>query len=108
MERTFTYEFETGAYYLENSDEYEYDCVEFEYTVYDNDIKNAIIDILFDCYFSDKEQKLFNTNQRVIIKKALKIFTDDNDNWEKLAEGLKDDLMEYFEDDAYSEYKNRG
>ena len=42
------------------------------------------------------------------IKNALKNLTDDNDNWEDLADDFESELKEYFEDDAYEEYKNRG
>ena len=42
------------------------------------------------------------------IKKALKNLTDDNDNWEDLADDFESELKEVFEDVAYEEYKNRG
>lgn len=97
MEKTFTYQFRTRDY----DDEY-------EYTVKYDKLKTAIVDELFYTYFSDSEIKLFSTNQVCIIKKALKNLTDDNDNWEDLADDFESELKERFEDDAYEKYKDRG
>jgi hypothetical protein len=99
MERTYTYQFQTRQY----GDEYDYN--EYEYTVEDSDLKTAIVDELFYTYFKEKE--MFDTNQILVIKKALKNFTDDNDNWEELANDFESELKEYFRDNAYEEYKNR-
>ena len=93
MERTYTY-------YTVNDDEY-------EYTVEDNELKDAIVDELFYCYFNENERLFFSADQIVVIKKALKNYTDDNDNWEDLADDFESDLKEVFRDDAYEEYKNR-
>ena len=94
MERTYTY-------YTVNDDEY-------EYTAENKKLKTAIIDELFYTYFDKKERALFSANQICVIKKALKNFTDDNDNWEKLADDFESELKEYFRDDAYEKYKDRG
>lgn len=107
MEKTFTYQFETQGYYLESSDEYEYDYDEYEYTVCGEKLETAIVNELFYCYFNEKERFLFSADQIATIKKALKNLTDDNDNWEALADDFESDLKEVFRDDAYEEYKNR-
>lgn len=103
MEKTYTYQFKTRQHYIASSDEYEYDYDEYEYTVENGDLKDAIVDELFDTYFKEKE--MFDTNQIIVIKKALRNLTDDNDNWEDLAEDFEDELKECFKDDAYEEYK---
>ena len=109
MEKTFKYQFTTGCYYLEDSDEMEYSYEDFEYSPLEDDLKDAIVEELFYLYFDKKERELFDTtNQRVAIKKALRKFTDDNDNWEELANDFESELKEYFRDEAYEEYKNRG
>lgn len=102
MEKTVTYKFETVQY----GDEYDYD--EYEYTVKDDKLKNAIVDELFYNYFKESARKLFSVNQVCEIKKALKNFTDDNDNWEDLADDYDSELKERFRDDAYEKYKDRG
>lgn len=102
MERTYNYKFETRQY----GDEYDYD--EYEYTVEDEKLENAIVDELFYCYFNEKERALFSVNQICVIKKALKNFTDENNNWEDLADDFESELKEYFRDDAYEKYKDRG
>lgn len=93
MERTYTY-------YTVNDDEY-------EYTAEDNELKDAIVDELFYCYFKKEGNPLFSVYQIVAIKKALKNLTDDNDNWEDLADDFESELKEVFSDVAYEEYKNR-
>ena len=109
MEKTFTYQFEKNGYYIESSDEYECDYDEYEYTACGDELKDAIVEELFYLYFDKKERELFDTtNQRVAIKKALRKFTDDNDNWEELANDFESELEEYFRDEAYEEYKSRG
>ena len=108
MEKTFTYEFETKGYYISGSDEYEYDYDEYEYTVEDYDLKDAIVDELLDCYFKKEEIILFSADQIFAIRKSLKAYTDDNDNWEQLLEDFEYELKERFRDDAYEEYKERG
>ena len=94
MEKTFTY--------------YDVNDTEMNYTPTEDELKKAIVYELFYCYFKEKEREMFNTDQICVIKKALKNFTDDNDNWEDLADDFESELKEYFRDDAYEEYKNRG
>lgn len=108
MERTYTYKFETREYYLASSDEYEYDYDEYEYTPEDDELCSAIIECVYETYFEKiaKENKWDNGTKRA-IKKGLFTYTEDNDNWEDLADDFESELKEYFRDDAYEEYKNR-
>lgn len=108
MERTYTYKFETREYYLASSDEYEYDYDEYEYTPEDDELYSAIIECVYEAYFEkiSKEKKWDNETKRA-IKKGLFTYTEDNDNWEDLADDFESELKEYFRDDAYEEYKNR-
>ena len=102
MEKTFTYKFETRQY----GDEYDYE--KYDYTPSEEELERAIVDELFYNYFDEKERKSFSVNQMCAIKNALKKLTNDNDNWEDLADDFESELKEYFRDDAYEEYKNRG
>ena len=94
MEKTFTY--------------YDVNDNEIKYTPKDDELKKAIVDELFYTYFDEKTRKSFSVNQMCEIKSALKRLTDDNDNWEDLADDFESELKEHFRDDAYEEYKNRG
>jgi hypothetical protein len=109
MERTYTYKIEKKEYYLESSDEYEYDYEEYEYTPEDDALYYAIIECVYETYFDKiaKEHKWDNETKRA-IKKGLFTYTEDNDNWEELADDFEDKLKEYFKDDAYEKYKYRG
>jgi hypothetical protein len=97
MERTYTYQF---------GDEYGYE--DYDYTVYDYELKEAIACELYFSYFSKEERLSFGANQVLAIKNALVKLTNDNDNWEDLAENFESELKEYFEDNAYEEYKDKG
>lgn len=94
MERTYTY--------------YDVNDTKINYTPSEDELKKAIVDELFYTYFKKEERLKFSVNQMCAIKNALKNLTDDNDNWEKLADDFESELKEYFRDDAYEEYKNRG
>ena len=106
MEKTFTYQFETKGYYIASSDEYEYDYDEYEYTPKDDALYYAIIECVYETYF-DKiaKENDWNIETKRAIKKGLYTYTEDNDNWEDLANDFESELKEYFRDDAYEEYK---
>jgi hypothetical protein len=93
MEKTFTY-------YLE-------DETKIEYTPHSDDLKDAIVEEIFWCYFNKEERELFNTKQRIAIKKALRNLTDDNDNWETLLKDFEENVKDFFEDKAKENYKYR-
>ena len=94
MERTYTY--------------YDVNDREINYTPEDDDLKDAIVEEMFYIYFSDKERNLFNSSQSIAVKKAFRNLTDDNDNWEDLADDFESELKEHFEEKAREEYKYRG
>lgn len=107
MEKTFTYEFETRGYFLENSDEYEYDYDKYEYAPEYDALFYAIIECVYDTYFGkiEKENKWDYSTIRA-IKKGLWTYTEDNNNIKQLANDFESELKEYFKEDAYQEYKN--
>lgn len=92
MEKTFIY--------------YDVNGKETNYTAQDKELKNAIIDEMFETYFTIEERLLFNIGQILAIKKALTKLTNDNDNWEQLLDDFGDELKEYFEQEAreYNKY----
>lgn len=88
MGKSFTYEIITECGYIENSDEYDYWGDEFEYEVDYRDLEDAIVDIIAEGYFNGD-------------KKLIKEFLDDYDLYDYLAEGLEDELRDYFEEEAF-------
>lgn len=100
MIKTFTYKIETKRYYIPSSDEYESDYIERKYTPDDNELKDAIIEEVFYTYLSKKERNSFSDEQTRLIKSVLRRFTEDNDNWDKLADDFESELQEAFEQDA--------
>ena len=59
MKKTFTYQFQTDCFYIESSDEYDYEYDEYIYTVEEDDLKDAIIEELFYAYFTEKGKNNF-------------------------------------------------
>lgn len=108
MERTFTYKFETKGYYLENTDEYEYDYNEYEYTANNEELYEAVVYCIYNQYFRCKSEISYTVGFCSAVKQGLYEFIKDNDNLEQLVEDYESELKEYFRDDAYEEYKNRG
>ena len=91
MSKTFTYERITECGYLSSSDEYEYYGDEFEYEVSGHEISEAIADIIADDYFGGN-------------KKAVRNFISDFDLYDILEEALEEQLKDYFEEEALSNY----
>jgi hypothetical protein len=108
MEKTFMYQFETKANYLESSDEYEYDYEEYGYTVTNGELVYGVAHCVFDQYFRGKSEASDYANFGSAVIVGLREFIKDIDNLEQLVEVYESELKEYFEDDAYEEYKNRG
>lgn len=105
MKKTFTYQFQTDCFYIESSDEYDYEYDEYIYTVEDNDLKDAIIDELFYTYFMKKGKNYFSENETCLIMNALKNFIDDYDIWEDLADDFENELKADLENKAFEEYR---
>ena len=108
MKKTFTYKFETKANYLESSDEYDYDYEEFDYTVTNGELVYGVASCVFDQYFRCKSEASDYDSFCRSVMIGLREFIENIDNLEQLVEVYESELKEYFEDDAYEEYKNRG
>lgn len=105
MNFSITYSFETMERFNHQRDEFEYEYVEYEFYPGDEELKDAIVEIMLDTYFSFEDWKSFNSNQKRAIEKAFRNLNNDNDNWEQLAQDFKDELKEYFEEQAREEMK---
>lgn len=104
MSKIFEYTKATRQYYLENSDEYEYEGETIYYEPDEEVLQDEVIDLLFDTYFSEKIIDSFSTDQRVAIKQAFRNFINDNDSWEDLYDDFEEELEAIFEEEAFEMY----
>ena len=84
----FIYTKITEQYYLEDSDEWEEDGIEFEYEPSDSDIKSALKDIIIEDY----------GKRAWAMVESLEI-------WDILAEYFEEQLAEYFKDEAMQQFE---
>lgn len=95
MELTYTRE--TKAYYLEETDEIEYDG--YEYTFEPEDKK--VLDVLCELVINDtKGGYELDGEERKLTKKIVRRMIEDFDLQEQLQEEYYEDLKEYFADEA--------
>ncbi len=96
------YQIPTKAYYLENSDEYEYDYKEVEFEPTDEELNECVATCIFDEYF---ENGLFDRTERIEIILHLKEFISDKCLTEKLAREEYDiQVHEWFEKEVMKRY----
>ena len=92
--KKFTYTKITGQYYLDYTDEWEEDGIEFDYDVEEDDLADAIVQLLQeDGYFEDVEID------------DLKEFILNFDLVDKLADEYESELKEMFEKEAFDSYE---
>lgn len=92
--KTFTYTKITGQYYLDYTDEWEEDGIEFDYDVEENDLADAIVQLLQeDGYFEDVE---IDNLKEFILNFGLV---------DKLADEYESELKEMFEKEALDSYE---
>ena len=102
MSKSFFYFRKTGIIRDING---EYDGDEgywFEHQVDLEELKNAIVEIVFDSYFVEEE---YGETQIEFIKKSIYEFIEDNDFWKELSENYEQELKEYFEDSAFEQFE---
>ena len=88
--KTFVYTKIVDRYYCEYSDEHEEEEFEFEYTVSDQELREAVVDCVNEYYFEGK-----------LNKKHFKNFIRDADILDELVEIFEDELKEYFKEEAF-------
>ena len=107
--KTFTYTKQCGpSYYSHQTDEEFYEEKEFDYTVNNDEIKDAISDIIFENHFKNiisnipelKENSDLRKNMFRNINKAIQNMINNCDLEDSLSEFYEDELKDYFEQDA--------
>ena len=103
MSKTFTYTKIVKECYLENSDEFEYEGIDFDYEIEDSDLIDAVSFLVYQDYFNSGE---LSCEVRYVdkVNKGIRQFIEDNDLLEELVERYEDELKEYFEEDAMNYY----
>lgn len=104
MSKTFTYTKITEKVYLEGTDEYEEFGEDFEYEVDDEQLLDAVVDLVFDDYFRKTELVDISNYGYEVRKGIRKFIEDDYDLFEKLVEDYEDRLKDYFEEEAMEDY----
>ena len=99
--KTFTYTRQVGpSYYSAQSDEEFCDKESFDYSVSDEEIKDAIIEILFNDFFSEVLKPLNNEQICIDIKKQIGEMVDYLNIDGKIEKFYEDELKDVFEEDA--------
>ena len=104
MSKTFTYTKITGRYYLDYTDEWEEDGVDFEYEVDDDELLPEIVDLVFDDYFGDDKVVCDSEERTKDVKKRLKRLIEESDLIDIFADQYEDTLKEIFQDEAIDAY----
>lgn len=93
----------TRAYYLEGSDEYEYDYKEVKFYPSNDKLNECVATCIFDEYF---EKGLFNRTEQIKIIDYIKEFIREKRLTEKLARDEYDiQVYDWFEKEAFENYK---
>lgn len=96
------YQIPTRAYYLENSDEYEYDYKEVKFTPSKNELNECVATCIFSDYF---EKGMFDARERKELIGYIQEFISDKDLTDTLAKEDYDiQVHEWFEKEAIKRY----
>lgn len=102
MSRTFTYNRTTSQYWdYENDEEYS-SGEDFDYEVEDEEISEALTEILYQDYFCDKGVDWGDT-LKPLLKRSISELIYYTDILEELADYYEEQLKEYFEYDAFNQ-----
>lgn len=106
MGKVFNYT-KTDSIYIDDSrDEVYEDCSDFQYEVSWQDIKFALIDIIFSKYFKNLPQMMDKKEHVQKCRATIEKFISDTDSEEYLVDAMEEDLKEYFEADAFASLKD--
>lgn len=97
--KTFEYFKKTGEIFTEDGwdgDEGYY----INYTVEDEELKEALVNILFYEFYTDKERKELGGMGRLFAKQGIRKSIDICEGWEALFEQYEEELKEEFEIEA--------
>lgn len=104
MSKVFTYERTIESGLLEDSDELEEFVEEFEYEVDEENLLDAVIELVYEDYFC-KSKLSNNIEYRSSVKQGLRRFIEYLGNLDDLVEEYESDLKDIFEQEAMDSYE---
>ena len=106
MGKVFNY-IRTGETYFDAvTDEYVEQGIDFQYEVSWADVKDALVNIIFNRFFRPLPEMMDKKENIKNCKGAIIKFISDTDIEETLVETMEEDLKEYFEPDAFESLKD--
>lgn len=105
MSKTFRYTKITGQYYLDYTDEWEEDGIEFDYEVEDEELLSEIVDLVFEDYFADDKVVCNSEEKTKAVKENLRRLFEENDLIGVISEQYESTIKEIFEKEAMEFYK---
>ena len=101
MEKTFKYFRCTHAW----ADEV--DGYDFEYTVDESDLLDAVVELIYEDYFYNKENDYcYEVGFITTVKKGIRKQIEQEDTLQDYVERYEDELKEYFEEEAMEGERN--
>ena len=98
------YEFQAGpSSYDDEHDEEYFDTETFIFDASYKQVKNAVVDIVFNDYFKDFFK---DKTKKEEFKSKITSFITDIDDKDVLEEIFEEKLHDYFESDAFESFKN--
>lgn len=101
MEKTFKYFRCTHAW----ADEV--DGYDFEYTVDESELLDAVVDLIYEDYFYNKDFELcWNVDFITTVKRGIRKQIDTEDMLKEYVDRYEDELKDYFEEEAMESERN--
>ena len=94
-----TYTMPTSSGYLSSSDEYDDFGEDYDYEISDDDLREALSELLYELYFLTLPD-----NVSASVKKAIGRLILDNDLEGKLCEQFADKIKDYFKNKALASW----
>ena len=95
-----TYTMPTSSGYLSSSDEYDDFGEDYDYDVSDDDLREALSELLYKTYFGTLPDNVSGA-----VKKAISRLILDNDLEDMLCEHFTDEIKDYFKDKALASWE---
>lgn len=102
MNKTFTYTIPVKRLYTPNLEDYEEETVDIRYEVDEEQLLDAVVDLVFEDYFMNTEL-VDKSNYGYAVRQGLRKFIGYSDQLEQLVKDYEDRLKDYFEEDAIEE-----
>lgn len=106
MGKVFNYTTTGRSFYDSLTDEFVEEGRDFQYEVSWQDVKEALVNIIFNRFFRPVPTMMAKKENVKKCKAAIEKFIFDTDIEEYLVDAMEEDLKEYFEADAIESLKD--